>query len=542
MFVLAAAALIVTAVLGSAWITGQFTTPAVDRTDGYVSELAARDQPWTRLFRVSDALSGLACLAGVALVPRVAREWPGWLALAAFGLLVLAAGIFPLDCAALSDPLCGRRGTSPGHLAHTLARVLGTLAVLAAMALLSERWRSRVSWLFTWLTVAATLFTVVAVAAGHGAGLAHRAQLTMIAVWLVYVALRLLILDGDDPNAEAGPRIALGRMGGVGGARVRADDAPRWNAAERTWRAPDGVTGAWTGPTGDAGAWTGSAGDAGSRAGPAGEAGAWAGSDGGTGRGAEVVGGGGRPHVVVQGAGPTVLITAGSAGAWFHWEAVAALLRAAHRVIRFDRPGLGLSPGPPAPPTLYAEVARLAALSPAHPEQVTVIAHGVACWHAEAFARLHPLRLAKLVLVAPACAGEGRPRAAARAAGRWLPALGGTWGATALARVAGPAAHRLLTGLPDPYGVYAMGKVPAAVAGEWLARRDMAADLRKLRTAQPFPDVPVTVISTAGGAGCRRALASELGAEHVRLPGYGRRLQLSSPQAVADAAATRPNT
>nr|WP_311132313.1 alpha/beta hydrolase [Nonomuraea gerenzanensis] len=239
----------------------------------------------------------------------------------------------------------------------------------------------------------------------------------------------------------------------------------------------------------------------------------------------------------MQGTGPAVLITAGLAGAWFHWDAVAARLADGHRVIRFDRPGLGLSSCAPVPPTLYGEVARLAALSPAHPQQVTLIAHGVACWHAEAFARLHPLCLARLVLVEPACAGERRPLPFAGTAGRWLPALGRTWGAAALARLAGPPAHRLLAGVPDPSGVYGTGRVLAAVAGEWLARRGMAADLRGLRAEKPFPDVPVTVLSSGEPGGCVEWLVGELDAEHVRLPRASRRPQLHAPQAVADAAA-----
>jgi pimeloyl-ACP methyl ester carboxylesterase len=448
LYVLAASALIVAAVLGSAWITGQFTTPRVDRTDGYVSELAARDQPWTRLFRVSDALSGLACVFGVALVPTAAREGRGWLALAAFGLLTLAAGLFPLDCATLSDPSCGRRPMSSGHYAHLLVGALATAAVLVAMVLLSARWRSWVSWLFTWLGLAATLLVMAANADRHGVGIAHRAQLTMFAIWLVYAALHLLVSDDVIVRASA--------------------------------------------PQGDA-----------------------------------------RPHVVEQGAGPAVLITAGLGGAWFHWNAVAARLAATHRVIRFDRPGLGLSPCSPDPPTLHGEAARLAALAPSHPEQAIVVAQGVGCWHAEAFARLHPLRVAKLVLIDPAGAGERRPFAAAGSAGRWLPALGGTWGATALARLAGPAAHRLLTGVRDPYGVYRVGKVSAAVAGEWLARRDMIADLHRLRADRPLPDVPVTVISTGARNAVR--LAGLLSARLVRLPGSGRPVQLENPQAIADA-------
>ncbi|MEV4798725.1 alpha/beta fold hydrolase [Nonomuraea sp. NPDC049421] len=489
LYVFAACAFIMAAVLGSAWITGQFTTPAVDRTHGYVSELAARDQPWSPLFRAGDALSGLACVLGVLLVPRVVREWPGWLALAAFGVFTFLGGLFPLDCATLSDPACGGSGTSLSHLLHGLTGASGTLAVLAAMALLGVRWRSWLSWALTWLSLVATLLLVIALIAGHGAGLAHRAQLTVIAFWLVYVALHLLVADdpapapvtGDDPYGEDGClRVAPGRMGGVGGARVLPPPPPDAAARVRVSHHAD-------------------------------------------------------THVVEEGAGPTVLITSGPGGAWFHWDAVAGLLAGSRRVVRFDRPGLGRSARPVAPPTLYAEVARLVALAPAHPERVTLVAHGVACWHAEAFARLHPLCLAGLVLVDPACVTGRRPLAAARTAGRWLPVLGGTWGAAVVARLAGPAAHRLLTGRPDPSGVSTMGKVPAAMAGEWLARRDMAADLLLLRAGKPFPAVPVTVISGDDADACQARLATALGAAHVRLPVAGRRLPLRAPQAIADA-------
>ncbi|NRQ38895.1 alpha/beta fold hydrolase [Nonomuraea sp. NN258] len=430
--------------LYSAWITGQFTTPDVDRTQGYVSELAAVDQPWARLFRAGDVLSGLACLAGVALTPHVRGEWPGWLALGGFGLLLAAGGAFPLDCAPISDEECGTAGLSPAHRVHELAGVLGTAAVLAAMVLLAVRWRSWVAWLFTGLTLAATAVLLVAVAAGQWAGIAHRVLMTLIAVWLVYVALRLLITDGH--TVRSGP-----------------------------------------------------------------------------------------PHVVRQGDGPAVLLTSGPAGAWFHWDAVAAELAARHRVTRFDRPGLGLSPPSPEPPTLYGEAARLAALAPAHPQRVTVVAHELSCWHAEAFARLHPLCVAKLVLVDPACASGGKRPQVRRALGRWTPALGATWGATALARVAGPAAHRLLTGAGDPAGVYRRGSVLAAAAGEWLARRDMAADLCAIRAEHPFPDVPVTVISSGEDDPCTERLAETLNATLVRLPATERPIPLDDPGAVAAA-------
>ncbi|TDD04586.1 DUF998 domain-containing protein, partial [Nonomuraea diastatica] len=369
--VLAASALIVAAVLGSAWITGQFTTPAVDRAHGYVSELAARDQPWTRLFRVSDGLAGLACVSGVLLLPRAAREWPGWLAVAAFGLFTCASGVFPLDCAALSDPACGLREPSWSHRVHTLAAALSTICGLAAMVLLGARWRSWVSWLFTLLSVAATLLTVGALAAGQGVGVAHRAQLTMFAVWLVYAALHLLV---SDDHQAAVPDLAPAPVSRAPGARPAA---PRTGTAPGT--APDtapeaapraaGAAAAGVPPDADFGEVLAAGHGMALNAGPGVALGAVAGVPPGVrgpgGRGPGVRGPGrrtpgmrgpgmkpgfgavdgyGPPHVVEQGTGPAVLITAGAAGAWFHWDAVAAELGRRHRVIRFDRPGLGLSP------------------------------------------------------------------------------------------------------------------------------------------------------------------------------------------------------
>ncbi|MEU7854584.1 alpha/beta fold hydrolase [Nonomuraea sp. NPDC049141] len=455
LLVLAATAFVVAAVLYSAWMPGQFTSPLVDRTDGLVGELAARDQPSTRLFRTSDVLSGLAIVLGVAVTYRVRREWSGWLALAAFGVLVIAGGLFPLDCAALGDPVCELIPLSLSHHVHVVTGVLATVAVLAAMALLSRCWNAYGAWLITGAALGATALTLAAIAGGYLAGVAQRAQATLTAMWLVYVALRLLV--ADDPV------------------------------------------------------------------------------DGGPGSGGLLFGGSGA-HVVVQGEGPVVLISAGLGGAWFHWDRVAAELARSHRVVRFDRPGLGRSSASPAPPTLYGEAARLAALAPAHPGQVIVVAHSVAAWHAEAFVRLHPMCVSRLVLVDPSRA-DRRRRAASfgRAVGPWLPALGGAWGATALALLAGPVVHRLVRGLPDHGRAYRTGRVLAAAAGEWFARHDMAADLHRVRARHAFPDVPVTVISSRGRARGQKRLTAELNADLVHLTASARRIHLDASAPIADA-------
>ncbi|MEU4543339.1 alpha/beta fold hydrolase [Nonomuraea dietziae] len=417
----AACAFVVVAVFASAWMPGQFTSQALD-LDRLVGQLTAGDQEWSALFRLCDTVAGLACLAGVALVIRVREEWQGWLAMAVFGLCTAVGGLFPLDCAGCGGPL------SFAHRAHVAASVAANAAVLVAMAVLSARWRSPLTWLLTAATFAATMATFVADAVGRYAGLAQRLQVTLVAVWLLYLATRLLV--EATPSLDSGP-----------------------------------------------------------------------------------------VHAVDEGSGHLVLLSSGPGGAWFHWEAVAEGLRDGHRVLRFDRPGLGLSPAVPVPPTLYGEAARLAALVPGS-ERATVVARSVAAWHAEAFARLHPLRVARLVLVEPACR-RGPNIAWAGGLRAWAPALGATWGATALARTLGSLTHLLRTGLADPHGVYRTGRVAAAVAGEWLAKGEMAADLEEVRREHPFPSVPVTVISTGGG--CAARLAEYLGARLVVVAGEGER-------------------
>ncbi|WP_235438660.1 alpha/beta fold hydrolase, partial [Streptomyces yangpuensis] len=115
----------------------------------------------------------------------------------------------------------------------------------------------------------------------------------------------------------------------------------------------------------------------------------------GTGRFVRV--GGDVLHVVVEGRGPVCVLSAGLAMAWFDWDAVATLLAARGRtVVRFDRPGHGLSGPATAPPTTAGEAHRIAGLLDAlgyggpTAAPVTVVGHSIAAFHAEGFARLRP--------------------------------------------------------------------------------------------------------------------------------------------------------
>ncbi|HEU5159512.1 MAG TPA: alpha/beta hydrolase [Streptosporangiaceae bacterium] len=265
-----------------------------------------------------------------------------------------------------------------------------------------------------------------------------------------------------------------------------------------------------------------------------------------------------RSHVVVDGPAdaPPVLLSNGLGGAWFDWQPTVDLLRDRHRVIRFDRPGLGGSPPLRAAPTLPAEAARLAALARWAGRPVIVAAHSYAAFHAEALARTRPGLVAGMILVDPSCESAARPRPhLSRPATPLLGAVGWLAGATGAARLLGPWARsrymrRISHHDPVPRAlvraVYGRGSVAAAALTENVAYGEMAGDLIALRRVRPFPEIPVTVLTALGGMrspGRRRAWT----ASHRRLAAmspYGRQITLADarhlvqtdrPDAVAEA-------
>lgn len=266
-------------------------------------------------------------------------------------------------------------------------------------------------------------------------------------------------------------------------------------------------------------------------------------------------------HVVVEGRGPAVVLSAGLAMAWFDWDPVAALLVARGRtVVRFDRPGHGLSaPARTAPATGAAvEARRIAALLDALglPGPVTVAGHSIAGFHAEAFARLHPGRTAALVLVDSSV--EEAPRTplpaalrtgAARALGRAVTAAG-------LPAALGPALRRAAVrasragGAADPAArdlvrrCYRTGRVWQGALLENARYPDTAAELLALRAAHPLT-APATVLAahpgTPGTAAARlwlrrqAALAERIGARFEVAEPAGHLVMLDRPDQVARA-------
>ncbi|WP_235834573.1 alpha/beta fold hydrolase [Actinomadura logoneensis] len=267
--------------------------------------------------------------------------------------------------------------------------------------------------------------------------------------------------------------------------------------------------------------------------------------------------GGERVHVVESGPpdAPTLLLSSGLGGAWFDWEPVIELLGDRYRVLAFDRPGLGLSPAARRPASLRRDVGVLADLARTSPEPVTVVAHSMAGFHAEALARLHPDLVRALVLVDPSC--EERVNCAGlRISAAMFPVLRATGAgleATRLSRVIGPLGRRITlrqaTGRGEPVppevvrSVYGRGAVLGTVIAEDVAYREAAADLLALRARQPLPDVPLEVLTAladagdaAEWAGCHRRIAGMSPRGHqVDLPDCRHMVQFDRPDAVADA-------
>ncbi|MFF4428863.1 alpha/beta fold hydrolase [Streptomyces sp. NPDC001513] len=272
-------------------------------------------------------------------------------------------------------------------------------------------------------------------------------------------------------------------------------------------------------------------------------------------------------HVVVEGRGPVCVLSAGLAMAWFDWDPVAALLAASGRtVVRFDRPGHGLSGPAGEPPTTAGEAHRIAglldalgftgpdAVGPDAVGPVTVVGHSIAAFHVEAFARLYPRRTAAVVLldgsveedprtVLPAALRTG----AARALGRAVTAAGLPAALGPLARRAAVRASR--TGGSDPAArdlvrrCYRTGRVWRGALLENSRYPDMAAELLALRGTHPLT-APATVLAGHDGSAgacalrwlARQAdLADVLGARFEVAEPAGHLVMLDRPDQVARA-------
>ncbi|MFF5451552.1 alpha/beta fold hydrolase [Streptomyces sp. NPDC012950] len=283
---------------------------------------------------------------------------------------------------------------------------------------------------------------------------------------------------------------------------------------------------------------------------------------------------GGVPHhVVTEGAGPVCVLSAGLGMSWFDWDPVVPHLVPYRTVVRFDRPGHGLSAPAAVPPTAAGEADRIAAVLDAlgHRGPATVVGHSIAGFHAEAFARLHPDRTAGLVLVDSSV--EEAPRPSRTTAPARL--LGAVLCAAGLPAALGPTVRNLTVRAgtvrrgtpdtdPDPVRtdlapvrtdlapapvrtdpalvrrVYRTSRVLRGTLLENAHYGAVAAGLLALREDRPLPpDLPVTVLAAPDGSARwerrQRALARRLGARYEAAEPSGHLVMRDRPYAVARA-------
>lgn len=263
-------------------------------------------------------------------------------------------------------------------------------------------------------------------------------------------------------------------------------------------------------------------------------------------------------HVVVEGSGPVCVLSAGLAMSWFDWDPVVPLLAPHRTVVRFDRPGHGLSGPAAVPPSAAGEAHRIAGLLDALGLEgpAAVVGHSIAGFHAEAFGRLHPSRTAAVVLVDSSVEEHARVPAAPALRTAAARVLGSALSAAGAPAALGPLTRRAVvrlsrTGGGDPASAalvrrcYATSRVFQGALLENAHYRAVAAELLALRERHALPDgVPVTVLAAADGAGGvggarweerQEELARRLGARFEMVEASGHLMMLDRPDAVARA-------
>lgn len=273
-------------------------------------------------------------------------------------------------------------------------------------------------------------------------------------------------------------------------------------------------------------------------------------------------------HVVVEGEGdPTIVIESGIGGSHLEWEQVAAGLRPAVRVVRYDRPGFAFSPyargdrRPEAVATVLREVLAAERIPPPY----LLVGHSLGGLHVRAYAALFPQEVAGAVLVDPAHEDVGElvlARPAGRAVG-WAFRMAAILAPMGMARVLGRMltradARRVADARASHVAAFleTAGALTHRTVGGW---RGLAAEyaglvdthvrVGELALAHGFPAVPLTVIS-AGRQSPNRfervgwtLLRTELHGRIAALSPYGRHVvaehsghmvPLDEPEVVVD--------
>jgi pimeloyl-ACP methyl ester carboxylesterase len=258
-----------------------------------------------------------------------------------------------------------------------------------------------------------------------------------------------------------------------------------------------------------------------------------------------------RTHVVVDPpigpvSGPPVVLSSGLAGNWFDWDRCTELLTSGRTVIRFDRPGYGLSdPWPDgAVPTLETEVTRIRDLLDAlQIDSAVLCGHSMASFYVEAFAREYPRRAAGLVILDGSV--EDSPRWVLPGELREDLLLRSAAAAADLNRI-GPAMHRLLVDSepPDEHAeiLSSAGYLRAALLenGQYPVLAHQLVDVRQQHELRPGLAVTVAAAYTgrptpwaAWWLQQQRGLADRLDARFAVIAPSGHHVMVEQPAQTA---------
>ncbi|MCJ0906861.1 alpha/beta fold hydrolase [Rhodococcus sp. ARC_M6] len=268
--------------------------------------------------------------------------------------------------------------------------------------------------------------------------------------------------------------------------------------------------------------------------------------------------GGIRLHLLVEGDGPVVVLCGGLAGNWFDWDDCARHLSPDHTVVRFDRPGFGLSEPSPEPPTVHGEAQRIIDVLDALgiPEPAVVVGHSIAGFYAEGFARLFPDRAAGVLLL-DSSAEKNPKRLISRdillAASHTVAT---SFITTGLQRLLGTTTRRMLNHSVPPDGpsatmdnwvkrIYRDPHYLEAALVEYVAYTDMALELNELRdsTDHILPDIPINVVAahtgrntpwSVGWMAKQQRLATYLGGRFSVLRPAHHHAMIDQPEELAD--------
>lgn len=272
------------------------------------------------------------------------------------------------------------------------------------------------------------------------------------------------------------------------------------------------------------------------------------------GNGARTGSAGAASHRIANAGLPPVLLLNGCALPAAGWMPVIEALPN-RDILAIDRPGFAGTAWDVRLPDLASEIAAVQRIidGPGRGRAAILVAHSMAAFRAEGFARLRPDLVAGLVLVDPSLEDYRDPGTAARfARARGLNAALSLLGHARMRRLVARAAHRgFREQMVSPVGLdpeifrdpYARPEVIRSALAEWLSYRLQGSQLSALRSSTGTVGAPTSAIFARPGPERRHIdlLATHLRAgEPTVLTDSGHLVMLERPDAIASAVAELP--